>query len=117
MIRRTRHFAAWFALLAFVFAQLATAAYACPQMMGPQAAAAMSDCDHGANPSPNLCESHCDHGKISVDPAKPLNPPPAIAATIVRPLAIAMPLDVLRAPRCASVATGPPPTRFTVLRI
>ena len=116
MKRRTRHFAALFALLAFTFAQLATAAYACPKMMQPQAAAAMTDCHHGSNPSPNLCENHCDHGKISVDPLKPLNPP-AIVAVIVRPLAVVIPLDVPRAPRCARIATGPPPTRFTVLRI
>lgn len=115
MSRRLRPIAAWIALLAFVFAQLATAAYACPQMVTPTTAAHAPDC-HDPSPSPNLCERHCDFGKASFENPKPLVTP-VIAPMIVRPIAIVATADPPRADPHARIATGPPPTRFTVLRI
>jgi len=116
MRRRFRPVAAWIALLALVFAQLATAAYACPQLAEPAAVANAPDC-HDPSPAPNLCERHCDYGKASFEKPKPVASP-AIAPIFVRAIAIvAMPAGNLRADPHARIATGPPPTRFTVLRI
>ena len=115
MKRRLRPFAAWFALLAFVFAQLATAAYACPQLVAPTAMTHAPDC-HDPSPAPNLCERHCDYGKASFENPKPLAAP-VIAPMIVRVIAIIATAEVPRADPHARIATGPPPTRFTVFRI
>src|SRR5258706_6935999 len=116
MSRRFRASAASFAMLALLFAQLATAAYACPQLLEKAAVAHAPDCDHGANPDPNLCQRHCDDGKFSLDTPKSFDTPD-MAIAFVRPLAVSAIVNVPRATRCARVATGPPPTRFTVLRI
>lgn len=113
MTRRTRTFAAWLALLALVFAQLATAAYACPQLI--EAAAQETDCGDGVV-NANLCERHCDYGNASLDTSK-TSAAPDLAAAFVRPLPLPAPSALPRAHANASVATGPPPTRFTVLRI
>jgi hypothetical protein len=115
MRRRFRSFAAWLALLALVFAQLATAAYACPQLREPERTASAPAC-HDPSPAPNLCERHCDYGKASFEKQKPVTAP-AIAPMIVRVIAIAAMPDAPRADPHARIATGPPPTRFTVLRI
>jgi hypothetical protein len=112
MSRRIRPFAAAFALVAFVFAQLATAAYACPQVAAPAMSAMAADCDHGSNPEPNLC----DDGKVSVDTVKSLSSP-AAAPAYARPILPAAREGVARAARCAPLVTGPPASRFTVLRI
>ena len=101
--------------MALVFAQLATAAYACPQLAAPVVAANVPDC-HDPSPTPNLCERHCDYGKASFEKPKPVAAP-AIASMFVRAIAIIAMPDIPRAERHVSVATGPPPTRFTVLRI
>jgi hypothetical protein len=120
MSRRVRSVAALLALFAFVFANFATAAYACPQLlkMAPATAGAVhdGDCDHGANPDPNLCQRHCDDGKVSLETQKTFNPP-VMAATFVRAVEIPILRSNARAPKFARVGTGPPPTRFTVLRI
>jgi len=117
MKRRNRIFAAWLAMLALLFAQLATAAYACPQLAQPLEMAMSADCDHEMAQAPNLCERHCDYGKASVDKVKNLAAPD-VAAAAVRPLlflpAVA---EGPRMPARAGAATGPPLTRFTVLRI
>jgi hypothetical protein len=115
MRRRSRLLAAWIALVALVFAQLAVAAYACPRMNAPEAVASMPDCDQPMNA--NLCESHCDYGSVSLDSPKAKVAPPALLAAPVR---IVTPVPALSAPHPsvpARVATGPPATRFTVLRI
>ena len=118
MTRRNRTFAAWIALIALVFAQLATAAYACPQLAPPPAAeVAMTDCDHDMAGAPNLCERHCDYGKASVDKVKNF-PAQPMAGNSVRPLVFAAsPEQPPRAGTHPHGATGPPLTRFTVLRI
>jgi hypothetical protein len=116
MKRLIRPFAAWITLVALVFAQLATAAYACPQLAERPAVANASDCDHGSDANPNLCERHCADGKVSVDTAKPA-PAPVIAATFARPIVFIAVDDAPRVHPRSRIATGPPPTRFTVLRI
>lgn len=114
--RRNRPFAAWLAILALLFAQLATAAYACPQMVEVPVAQS-SDCDHESTPRPNLCERHCDYGNASHDTGKAPSAPAAITSQ-VRPfvLPVARELDA-RGSALEATATGPPPTRYTVLRI
>ena len=106
---------AWIALLAFVFAQLATAAYACPQL-APQASTAHAPDCHEQSSSPNLCERHCDYGKASFEKPKPIEAP-AIAPIFVRAIAIVVMQEIPRAEPRARISTGPPPTRFTVFRI
>jgi hypothetical protein len=115
MRRRSRTFAAWIALVALLFAQLAVAAYACPRFTAPEAVASMPDCDLPMNA--NLCESHCDYGSTSLDSPKAKVALPALTAISTGILvAVAAPSPPRPAPP-ARVATGPPVTRFTVLRI
>jgi hypothetical protein len=116
MNRRIRPLAAWIALFALLFAQLATAAYACPQLVERPAATSSPDCDHDRDVTPNLCERHCADGKVSLDTPKPMAMPD-MAATFVRPVLFVAIADAPRAQPRARIATGPPPTRFTVLRI
>jgi len=115
MRRRSRTFAGWIALVALLFAQLAVAAYACPRITAPEAVASMPDCDEPMNA--NLCESHCDYGSTSLDSPKAKVPLPALTAfsyhLVVAPAVASTPRTALP----ARVATGPPVTRFTVLRI
>jgi len=69
--RRQRRWLCGALFAVLLFAQLATAAYACPRTAGgasaPAAMAAMPDC-HGAMPAtmdpaqPQLCKAHCDQG-------------------------------------------------------
>jgi hypothetical protein len=107
MSRRLRMLAALFATFAFVFAQSATAAYACagPVDMGP---------DGG------LCEKHCATGTVSLDVAQPSLP--AMAAVAAVPLrVVSMQPRTARiqdrtAPLCVA-GPAPPLIRFTVLRI
>jgi hypothetical protein len=115
MKRRIRTFTAWLALAALVFAQLATAAYACPQLTEPTVVASAPDC-HGHTPAPNLCERHCDYGKASFEKPKPIATPDVVPV-FVRVTEIALRFEPPRADPHARIATGPPPTRFTVLRI
>ena len=115
-MRRIRPFAAWLALVAFVFAQLATAAYACPQMSDRPMSMASGDCDREMPASPNLCERHCDYGNASLDNPKPLVAPD-LAVAFVRSVTIPPIATAVRAEHRARVSTGPPLTRFTVLRI
>jgi hypothetical protein len=115
MRRRIRPIAAWVAAFALLFAQLATAAYACPQLVEPVVVAQAPDC-HGMSTSPNLCERHCDYGKASFENPKPIAAPD-LAPHFVRSIALVTVADTPRALPRASIATGPPPTRFTVLRI
>ena len=115
MRRRSRLLPAWIALVALTFAQLAVAAYACPRFTAPEAVAAMPDCDEPMNA--NLCESHCDYGSASLDSLK-VKSPPADAAVLALRLTPPAPIAVhVRPVLPARIATGPPVTRFTVLRI
>ena len=68
MSRRTRHFAALFAVLAMLFTQLAVAAYACP-MEAAASAPAEGGCDGpGMDPAqPGLCLAYCERGDQSLD--------------------------------------------------
>ena len=115
-MRRIRLIAAWLALGAFVFAQLATAAYACPELGERPVAVKMAGCDHEMNQSPNLCERHCDYGNTSLDNPKPLAAPD-MAVTFARPVLVVATPPAPRAENRARISTGPPLTRFTVLRI
>ena len=117
MRRRSRTFAAWFALVALLFAQLAVAAYACPLLTAPEAVASMPmpDCDQPMNA--NLCASHCDYGSASHDSTKAKVSLPALTAFSTR-IVVAVPIASTARPVLpARGATGPPVTRFTVLRI
>lgn len=116
MRRRFRPFFAWLAAFALVFAQLATAAYACPQLAQPTARMQAPDCDHDRDVTPNLCERHCDYGKASIYTPKPVASPD-LAVLSVRPVIIALPIEQPRVEYRAHTTTGPPVTRFTVLRI
>jgi hypothetical protein len=116
MKRRFRSPTTWLAIFALLFAQMATAAYACPQLMEKAAVAHAPDCDHGANPDPNLCQRHCDDGKFSLETPKSFDTPD-MAVAFARPLVVAAIVISPRAARCARIATGPPPTRSPVLRI
>ena len=117
MKRRIHPIAALIAIFALVFAQLATAAYACPQLAKAASVERHApDCDHGANPDPNLCQRHCDDGKVSVETPKTFNPP-VMATAFVLPIVVLAIDTSLRAEKRTRIATGPPPTRFTVLRI
>ena len=80
--RRTlRRLAVWL-MLPLLFAQWATASYACPQVSGTGSPVVampdMPDC-HGMTPGaamdseqPLLCKAHCDHGSQNVNDAPPL---------------------------------------------
>ena len=115
MRRSSRTLAAWFALVALLFAQLAVAAYACPRLPAPEAVASMPDCDEQMNA--NLCESHCDYGSASLDSTKAKVAPPALTGVSMRIAVVVSPTSTARPVPPARVATGPPVTRFTVLRI
>ena len=115
MRRRSGQITAWIALFALLFAQLATAAYACPQLAEPVVVAQAPDC-HDMSTSPNLCERHCDYGKASFEKPKPITAPD-LAPHFVRSIVVVAVAEAPRAMPRACIATGPPPTRFTVLRI
>jgi hypothetical protein len=107
MSRRFRMLAAVLATFAFVFAQAATAAYACA---GPV------DMGHDGG----LCEKHCATGTVSLDVAKPSLP--AMATVVAVPIRVAFvapaPLRISTRATDLSVAGPEPPLiRFTVLRI
>ena len=80
MSRRTlRRLAVWL-MLPLLFAQWATASYACPQVGSTGSPVAMPDMPecHGMAPGatmdpeqPLLCKAHCDQGSRSVNDAPP----------------------------------------------
>jgi hypothetical protein len=115
MNRRRRIATAFVALFALLFAQLATTAYACPQLRAAAAVQA-SDCEHERDMAPNLCERHCDFGNASLDHGKP-SAPVAIANMASRPLPIVTPGHGAFPRAFAREPTGPPPARVTILRI
>ena len=118
MSRSFRAFAAVVSILAFLFAQAATSAYAC---MGPATdPAAMAQIKADMGDAGGLCERHCTTGTVSFDLAKPA--PSAMPAIAVAPLRIVVAAAPLRAvpqrakPLCVA-GPAPPLIRFTVLRI
>jgi hypothetical protein len=120
MMRLVRPFAALVAIFGLVFAQLATAAYACPQLAKAAKAGTIEShggCDHGASTDPSLCQHHCDDGKASVEKPKTFVPP-AISESFAYAIETLLVPSRVRTGRCLQQAsTGPPLTRFTVLRI
>jgi hypothetical protein len=89
----------------------------CPQLVEKaQAAQRSGDCEHLANS--NLCESHCDYGSASVDSGKLQLVAPDLAIASLRVVAVVtVPADSQWIARLERRPTGPPLTRFTVLRI
>ena len=86
LTRTLRRVIAETSVAAVLFAQLAVAAYACPNIEGPAAviaaasAQAMPDCDMGNSASnSNLCLQHCQAGEQSVE-TQPHVAVPAFAA-------------------------------------
>lgn len=74
MSRRHRIAAAFFALFAIVFAQLAVSAHACTAQGQPEAAASVAgheccyeEADEGSSPADGLCFEHCQYGDTSLD--------------------------------------------------
>jgi hypothetical protein len=119
-LRRHRGWLSGWLITLVLFTQLATAAYACPQLSpAPDDAAAamvaMPDCD-GSMPTsmdpdqPQLCKAHCETGKTSVNSQlAALDAPPAMAvgAALVGVVDVADAAQ-LAATMPASVADGPP---------
>lgn len=72
-LRRHRRWLPAWLVPVLLFAQIATAAYACPQAAQPVteaviAKAEMPDCHVGMDPAqPQLCKAHCEAGQQSVN--------------------------------------------------
>jgi len=118
-LRRHRAWLSGWLIAVLLFTQLATAAYACPQLAPAPAdvaaaMAAMPDCDGmpaSMDPEqPQLCKAHCEAGKTSVNSqvAAPDAPPAmAVGAALVGIVDVADAAQ-LAASMPASVADGPP---------
>lgn len=119
-LRRHRGWLSGWLIALVLFTQLATAAYACPQLSpasddAAAAMVAMPDCE-GSMPTsmdpdqPQLCKAHCETGKTSVNSqVAALDAPPAMAvgAALVGIVDVADAAQ-LAATMPASVADGPP---------
>jgi hypothetical protein len=111
--RHRRWLPAWLVAVLLV-AQMATAAYACPQA-APDAAAttssAMPDCHAGMDASqPQLCKAHCEAGQQSVNSnagAASVPAPALIDTRWARMLVCADTAQVARVPLKA-LSVGPP---------
>lgn len=119
-LRRHRAWLSGWLIAVLLFTQLATAAYACPQLAPAPVdvaagMAAMPDCDGSMavamDPDqPQLCKAHCEAGKTSVNSqvAAPDAPPAmAVGAALVGIVDVADAAQ-LAASMPASVADGPP---------
>jgi hypothetical protein len=97
-VRQRKKRTAWLALLGFVLAQMAAAAYACATVPDRQrsiapergeASAMMAHCSGMAEETaalPNLCQAHCQ-ASHQIDsqlqaPAAAMAPPPALTVTL-----------------------------------
>ena len=113
--RRWRACCAWIALLSFSFAQLAVAAYVCPdasdkaQLM----AAADGDC-HGSGGQPHdtdnaqLCKAHCERG-AQVKPSAFIDPPALAHVAVTIPIVVpAADHSFERFDFCLPPSGGPP---------
>lgn len=119
-LRRHRGWLSGWLIVLVLFTQLATTAYACPQLSSAPddaaaAMAAMPDCD-GSMPTsmdpdqPQLCKAHCETGKTSVNSqvtAPDAPPAMAVGAALVGIVDVADAAQ-LAATMPASVADGPP---------
>lgn len=106
---RRRWLAAWLVLV-MLFAQLATAAYACPRGLA-EAPVAMPAC-HGAHPEvdqPQLCKAHCEQGSQSFSPvvSPDLSTVPMLLAVL--DWTRAAPTTAMQAWPAALHAGAPPP--------
>jgi hypothetical protein len=115
---RFRPFAALVAIVAFLFAQAATSAFACAGPVPDPVAMAQMKAQMGEDGG--LCEKHCATGTVSMELAKPATAAmPALVAGPVRIVAVA-PLAravATRAQPLSVAGPAPPLIRFTVLRI
>lgn len=117
--RRRGRLSGWLIVLV-LFTQLATAAYACPQLAPAPAdalaaMAAMPDCDGNLPASmdpdqPQLCKAHCEVGKTSVNSqvAVPDAPPALAVGAALVGIVDMNDAAQLAAHMPASVADGPP---------
>jgi hypothetical protein len=115
MARKHRQLVARILLAAFVFAQAAVSAYACPEPTpAPAAAATAHDCGDMAGidaSAPNLCLAHCQIGQQTFDHSAH----PGAAPAVLPPLIVAVPdLEASATPGRASNTLGftggaPPP--------
>jgi hypothetical protein len=121
MARNFRAFAALAAGIAFLFAQAATAAYACANPAPDRVAMAQMKAAMEMSGDGGLCEKHCTTGTVSLDVAKPApSAMPAAAAVAIRVIELpqaALPAVPLRAASLSVAGPAPPLIRFTVLRI
>ena len=119
-LRRHRGWLSGWLIAVLLFTQLATAAYACPQLAPESADAAaamavMPDCD-GSMPAsmdpeqPQLCKAHCEAGKTSVNSqlAAPDAPPALAGGAALVGMVDVVDAAQLAAAMPASVADGPP---------
>jgi hypothetical protein len=86
MKRPTRFLAAWLALFAVLFSQLAVASYACPFMAAPvEMTAPMDGCDGMPidRDQPALCHAHGQQGDQSLDKPLLTLPQPALLQGLV----------------------------------
>lgn len=130
-LRRRRLWLPLLVVVTLLFAQLATAAYACPRLAADAgepavAMADMPDCsEHGAAADPEqpaLCKAHCQAGQQSVErDSRTPDVPPAMPAALfaVVDLVAPAPAATLRpAPAVAGPSADPLPLylRLLVLR-
>ena len=121
MTRLIRRIAAWLAVAALAFSQLAVSAYACPSGMPERGTGTVQDvADECVKlPSPNLCERHCDYGASSVQTASPpaIVPEPALLPWRVEPFVALSASASSREWLLPARADPPPLVLFGVLRI
>jgi hypothetical protein len=126
-LRRLRRWLPAWLVPVLLCAQIATAAYACPQAATPVAEVAtvmaeMPDCHTGMDPAqPQLCKAHCEAGQQSVNSnagAASVPAPALIDARWARSLVCADAASTaLVAPRSQSVGppAGTPPLYLSLL--
>ena len=121
MNRRTRIVAAFLAIAALAFSQLAVSAFACPNHVAPVMSAdemPAGHCEQDAHP--NLCERHCDYGAASVGHAAPDMTLDVLALPLpwrAEPVAIAAPAMCVPRELAARSHSPPPLALFGALRI
>jgi hypothetical protein len=114
-LRRHRRWLPGWLVPVLLFAQIATAAYACAptvsmDTMAVAAMAEMPDCHVGEGATPALCKAHCEPGQQSVNSqagAANVPAPALIDARWLRPLVCADAAQATRPPLWASTV-GPP---------
>lgn len=125
MKRRASPLASLIAIVAFVFSQLAIAAYACETGMTHEVAAAQQaggDCCDPANKTPDAaCHDHCQQAGKAPERSVVAGVPAAqeISPGIIRvePLACTHPAQSLKAPHLARLIEPPIPIRNCCFRI